>query len=87
MAVKLESSIKRFIGLSTDDKPRPGVMVDGVIMDAMPAGSSFLESDTGRIYRWDGASWTHPLNEGDDVFVEILNELRMIRVLAEFATQ
>jgi hypothetical protein len=48
MAVRLETTIKRFIGLSTDDKP---------IETDMPAGSSFLESDTGDIYRWDGESW------------------------------
>ena len=55
MTVKLEGSIKRFSGTSIDVKPRPysqgGTQADG---ETLPAGSSFMELDTGRIYRWDG---------------------------------
>ena len=36
MAVKLETVIRRYIGSSADTKPTDGV----------PAGSSFMESDT-----------------------------------------
>ena len=42
----LETTTKRFIGLSSDTKPS----------DA-PAGSSYLETDTGLIWRWDGHNW------------------------------
>lgn len=60
MAVRLEGSIKRWIGLSTDTKPEPGQFSpDGEELTSaeLPAGSSFLESDTGLIYRWNGHDW------------------------------
>lgn len=59
MSVRLEGTIKRFIGLSTDDKPSVGVQLDGTTVEArdLPAGSSFLEEDTGRIARFDGTRW------------------------------
>lgn len=65
---RLEGTIKRFIGLSTDKKPRPGhVGEDGIALSSgdVPAGSSFLETDTGRICRFDGLDWVlHvPLDE------------------------
>ena len=68
MAVKLETSIRRYIGLSTDEKPVIGYQVDGSTLAAvdLPAGSSFLESDTGLIYRWDGRAWAIPAIAGDE---------------------
>ena len=54
MTVRLESAIKRYIGTSDDIKPRPESTGE-----TLPAGSSFLESDTGRIWRWDGFDWTN----------------------------
>ena len=67
MAVKKEATIARFIGLSTDEKPfigqninREGGSVYLVAANDLPAGSSFLESDTGRIFRWNGVEWTYP---------------------------
>lgn len=48
MAVRLEGTIKRFIGTSTDEKPTTDV----------PPGSSFLESNTGVVSRYDGTVWT-----------------------------
>lgn len=51
MAVKLEGTIRRYIGQSTDDKPMPDVG------ENFAAGSSFMETDTGTIYRYDGAAW------------------------------
>lgn len=54
MAVKLEGSIKRYIGLASDTKPTPDETGE-----TLPAGSSFLESDTGRIWRWSGTEWTN----------------------------
>ena len=67
MAVRLEGTIKRFIGASTDTKPVVGRLFDGSILADrdLPPGSSFLESDTGRVYRWNGFEWTHP-NKVDD---------------------
>lgn len=50
MAVTLEGTTRRYIGLSTDVKPTEGV----------PVGSSFLESDTGRVSRLDRYGWQDP---------------------------
>jgi len=47
MMVRLEGTIKRFIGSSTDEKPTADI----------PSGSSFLEADTGNIWRYDGRLW------------------------------
>ena len=49
----LESTIKRYVGLSTDTKPT-GDFANG---ETLPPGSSFLETDTGVIYRWSGEHW------------------------------
>lgn len=69
MTVKLEGSIRRYIGLSTDEKPSVGAQLDGRTVTAgdLPAGSSFLETDTGRIARWDGTTWTLPALAGEEV--------------------
>lgn len=66
MAVRLEGNIRRWIGLSTDTKPFVGEQADGLEVTAgdLPPGSSFLETDTGRIYRYDGAgAWTVAIPE------------------------
>ena len=91
MTVRLEGSIKRYIGLSTDIKPGLGYQTNGstVLAADLPAGSSFLETDTGRIYRWDGASaWTLPVPGSDEqlyvlqaMLIEIV-ELRQMVALA-----
>lgn len=47
MAVSLETSIKRFNGLSTDDKPTTDV----------PEGSIFHIVDTGELYIFTGGMW------------------------------
>ena len=47
MAVRLEGTIKRFIGTSSDEKPTTDV----------PPGSSFLEANTGIVSRFDGMTW------------------------------
>lgn len=63
MAVKLEGAIRRFIGKSTETKPVVGTSRDKnageVVVTAhdLPAGSTFLEADTGLIYRWTGDEW------------------------------
>jgi hypothetical protein len=60
VTIRLETSIKRYIGLSTDQKPRPGVQgPDGTtfINADMPPGTTLLEADTGRLWRWTGTDW------------------------------
>lgn len=97
MAVKLESTIKRYIGLSTDTKPRVGVAFDGyvVLANDLPAGSSFLESDTGRIYRWDGSDWAYASADGSEearheemisMMSAVCLELRLLRERVELVT-
>jgi hypothetical protein len=85
MTVRLEGSVKRFIGLSTDVKPFVGqVQDDGETLltaQDLPAGSSFLESDTGAIARWDGADWRAPSAEDATVLIlqELLLETKAVR--------
>lgn len=88
MAVRLEGTTRRYIGLSTDEKPVPGYQLDGsrIAGQDLPAGSSFLERDTGRILRWDGESWTYP-QPTDETQTEILQllyvEMHALRELIE----
>lgn len=84
MAVQLEGSIKRWIGLSSDTKPYLGLQADGtttLTAQDIPAGSSLLETDTGRIYRWDGTFWSvHiPADAQAEYFQAILFELASIK--------
>src|SRR5262245_19397262 len=89
MAVKLEGSIKRWIGISSDTKPFIGTNPDGTTLNAsdIPPGSSFLESDTGIVYRWTGTAWVSP--QADDRVLEllrqILDEAKRARLIQEFA--
>lgn len=61
MTVRLEATIKRFIGLSTDTKPYVGFisLQDGTEIKAvdLPVGSSFLATDTNEVWHWDGREW------------------------------
>ena len=41
-----------YTGLSSDTKPTAGV--------GLMAGSVFIETDTGRMYTWDGTDWEAP---------------------------
>lgn len=50
MAVVLETTIKRFRGLSTDTKPVP------TTNNTIPIGSGFTETDTGARYVWRGST-------------------------------
>lgn len=72
MAFKAEGTIKRFIGTSLDTKP-PGV----------PPGSSFMETDTRKIYRYDGNVWHHAETVDEQLQTQqlILYELTQIREL------
>ena len=72
MTVRLVTTIKRYIGPSADAKPRPGERWltdagDYVVLKGpdVPAGSTFLESDTDQMYKWDGATWWPSRVEGD----------------------
>ena len=94
MTVKLQNTTYRYIGLSTDEKPVPTGEGEGSSeakqMDlVLPPGSSFLENDTGKIYRWDGKSWRYTAQEDDQsqLLVAILLELRHIRTAVELATE
>ncbi len=65
MAVKrlargLEGPTNRYIGLSTDEKPGPA---EALAPLDLPPGSSFLEADTGQIWRFDGRTWQHAPRE------------------------
>ena len=75
MAV-LEGSIKRFIGLSADKKPlrcdETGAGFE--TGNPLPAGSSFFETDTWRIARFDGTRWKY--EEQDRELVSVLTEIR-----------
>lgn len=68
----LEGSISRFIGLSTDDKP--GSLRGDT---KLPVGSSFFETDTWRIARYDGTLWRYEAEN------PILAELQDIKVVLE----
>ena len=93
MAIRLEASVKRYIGLSTDAKPTVGTSYDGTVItdNDLPAGSTFLEEDvfladgTQRIARWNGKKWTYPLlaeaaNPVADAFAVLRLELAALRL-------
>lgn len=83
MAVKLEASIRRYVGISTDTKPT-GYVEGQTVRDPIPAGSSFLETDTGDIWRWNGTEWTaHESIEAAEWLAAIYGELRQLRELTE----
>ena len=84
--MRLEATIKRYVGDSSETKPTPGwPQADGTTLLAtdLPAGSSFLEEDTGLVSRWTGYIWTQsfpePRNEELTVLLAILAELRAMR--------
>lgn len=84
MAVTLEGTTRRYIGRSIDVKPRPGLTgADGVTPTALDilAGSTFLEHDTGVVYRWNGNDWTIPSTQDGALLLlgELLLEARAIR--------
>ena len=73
---------KRFTGLSTDQKPyvgqedlRTATAADGAVVASIhvltgadvPGGSEFLETDTGRTFRWNGSTWIRVTEPEDPV--------------------
>lgn len=49
----LSTAAPRYAGLSSDEKPTPATQGGA----SVEAGSTFLEEDTGRVFRWDGSRW------------------------------
>lgn len=89
MATRLEGSIQRWLGLSSDTKPGTGSQPDGstIALVDIPVGSSFLESDTGTIYRWTGTAWVAPAPDQRviDLLSRILEEAYRERRIQEIA--
>ena len=95
MAVRLEGSIRRWVGLSTDTKPAPGQTgfdpatntSAPIVANDVPAGSTFLEENTGLIYRWNGVdTWSRaPAEESEQLYVleALLAELTQLRQMVE----
>lgn len=86
MAIQLETAIKRFRGLSTDEKPGRSAPV-GEAVQLPPVGSVFTELDTGERYIW-GGSWPWVRQEQTievlfreltDVMLDMLAEIRIVR--------
>lgn len=83
-AARLEGTIQRWIGLSTEQKPGPSVAAHTdstgklvAFRAAVPPGSSFLETDTGRIARYDGDQWVYQVPEEEVALkLEALIELQ-----------
>lgn len=72
MAVQLETTIKRFRGLSTDTKPGHDRDAIGEPLQTPPAGSVFTETDTGKRFIWRG-SW--PWVRQEQTIEALLSEL------------
>ena len=78
MAVTLENSIKRYRGLSTDQKP--GVFPDARGEDTQKPfeGSTFTEIDTGRRFIYHGAEWTLQPQTLETLLIESISLQREI---------
>lgn len=77
MAVRLEGAIRRYAGLSTDDKPA------STGDDTIPVNSIFFETDTWRLARWDGTKWAYQRSSDEDRSSAVHEELVKIRQLLE----
>ena len=88
---RLENSTARYIGTSVENKPAArGISIgsDGVeSIIPIPPGSSFLETDTGHIFRFDGNAWVYSPASGDTeaLLGAILAELTMLREAVQLA--
>lgn len=88
MAVKLETGIRRYVGLATDRKPVVGQILEDRRLEVadVPFGSTFEELDTGDVYRWDGERWVRPATPATalaSLLSECLVELRKVRFAIE----
>ena len=88
MTVRLETSIHRYIGLSTDVKPEPGLIVDDRKVTAadVPVGSTFLDADTEERWHWTGLEWraedsreVRALKENTGLLEEVVRQLTLLR--------
>ena len=79
MAVKLEGAIQRFSGHSDDPKP----VQEGQESKPLPPGSSFLETDTGRIWRWTGLEWRLPPDGESGVLDELRTHTLLLQQILE----
>ena len=77
MAVRLENTIRRYIGLSTDRKPYTFPLASDE--EKPPEGSSFLESDTGAVFRWNWDSWYGPEGLGRLEAAQALGKQEAVR--------
>ena len=80
MTVKLYSAPRKYIGLKADTKP---VTTDS---ETIPTGSTFEESDTGRLFRWNGYAWNLDVTESDDARIldalhSVLQEMQEIKMV------
>ena len=73
MTARLEASIQRWRGNSSDEKPRAGVLVLGESALEIRQGSEFIEEDTGQRYRWDGFNWILQEQTIEALFLALMN--------------
>lgn len=59
MAVRLEKTILRWRGLSTDTKPESYRETRTSPLESPPEGSTFTETDTGKRWVWHNGGWEH----------------------------
>lgn len=85
MAITLETSIKRFIGASTDAKPHVGdANADGSLVTSrdLPVGSTLYLKDLGIIERWDGDQWSRdPASTVAAALTGLAEELQRLHIL------
>ena len=77
---RLPSHTERYIGTDAERRAlRPSTD------NPLPPGSSFLATDTGEMWRWDGGQWaqTTPDNEQLAVLEALLAEVTRLRELVE----
>jgi hypothetical protein len=78
MTVRLVTTIKKYIGSSIDPKPASSAT------EVIPAGATFLETDTGEMYHFDGEVWTQTSETAastDQYLSAILVEIREMKEL------
>ncbi len=74
MAIQLETSTKRFRGLSTDEKPGHSAELVGGKLQTPPVGSIFTEVDTGKRYYWIGSwPWVQQKQTIETILVELID--------------
>ena len=75
-ASELKGPQRRFIGTSATPKPYPH---DGSGKydepNSIPVGSSFFETDTGKMWRWDDDAWAHAPELTQGLIYEVLERI------------